>query len=72
MMSVKSVESKDCASLFPKRPDRMNKGDVGRILVVCGSYDPKGLSMCGAAHFAAKAAYLCGAGVVEIFTAREN
>lgn len=72
MMSIKFVESKDCASLFPKRPDRMNKGDAGRILVVCGSYDGEGLSMCGAAYFAAKAAYLCGAGVVEIFTAREN
>ena len=71
-MSNKSVDKKDCASFFPELPDRTNKGDAGRVLIVCGSYDPQGLSMCGAAYFAAKAAYLCGAGIVEIFTPREN
>ena len=72
MTLIKSIEKQDCASLFPNRPYRMNKGDAGRVLVVCGSYDREELSMCGAAYFAAKAAYLCGAGVVEIFTAKEN
>ena len=67
-----AVGSDELAALFPKLPDRINKGDMGRVLLVCGSYDPSGLSMCGAAFFAAKAAYRCGAGIVEIFTPREN
>ena len=62
----------DAARLFPTLPDEMNKGGMGRVLVVCGSYDPAGLSMSGAAYFAAKAAYRCGAGIVEVFTPREN
>lgn len=60
------------AALFPELPERANKGDMGRVLLICGSYDQSGLSMCGAAYFAAKAAYRCGAGIVEIFTPREN
>ncbi len=60
------------AALFPELPERVNKGDMGRVLLICGSYDPSGLSMCGAAYFAVKAAYRCGAGIVEIFTPREN
>ncbi len=62
----------DLAPLFQRLPDRINKGDMGRVLIVCGSYDPCGASMCGAAHFAASAAYKTGAGIVEIFTPREN
>ena len=66
------VTSADVASLFPKLPDRANKGMMGRVLLVCGSYDPKGLSMAGAAYLAAMAAYRIGAGIVEIFTPKEN
>lgn len=58
--------------LFAKLPDRTNKGDMGRLLVVCGSYNAQGTSMCGAAYFCASAAYRTGAGIVEIFTPREN
>ena len=58
--------------LFSKLPDRTNKGDMGRLLVVCGSYNAQGTSMCGAAYFSAAAAYRTGAGIVEIFTPREN
>ena len=58
--------------LFAKLPDRTNKGDMGRLLVVCGSYNAQGASMCGAAYFSAAAAYRTGAGIVEIFTPREN
>ncbi len=58
--------------LFAKLPDRTNKGDMGRLLVVCGSYNAQGTSMCGAAYFSAAAAYRTGAGIVEIFTPREN
>lgn len=71
-MIEKSIDRSFCSRLFPSIPDRANKGMMGRVLVVCGSYDPCGASMCGAAYFAARSAYLCGAGVVEIFTAREN
>ena len=59
-------------NLFSRLPERTNKGDMGRLLVLCGSYDPKGASMCGAAYFCAAAAYRTGAGIVEIFTPREN
>lgn len=69
---VRSCDGEDISYLFYKRPERMNKGDAGRVLCVCGSYDGNGMSMCGAAYFAAMAAYRCGAGIVEIFTAREN
>ena len=71
-MIEKRIDKIEAAELFPPLQSKMNKGDAGRVLVICGSYDPKGLSMCGAAYFAAKAAYRCGAGIVEIFTPREN
>lgn len=54
-------------SLLPKRKERSNKGDFGRLLVVAGSE-----GMGGAAYFAAKAAYRMGAGLVEIFTHKAN
>ena len=69
---VKTIKSEDIAALFPTLPRRMNKGDAGRVLCICGSYDPVGASMCGAAYFSAAAAYKCGAGIVEIFTHRKN
>ena len=72
MIKERKMSRSDIGSLFPDIPDRMNKGGMGRVLVICGSYEPNGLSMCGAAYFAAKAAYRCGAGIVEIFTPREN
>lgn len=71
-MMKKYINKTEAAEFFPPLQSKMNKGDAGRVLMVCGSYDPSGLSMCGAAYFAASAAYRCGAGVVEIFTAREN
>ncbi len=62
----------DINALFPTLEKRVNKGDMGRVLCVCGSYDPCGSAMCGAAYFSAAAAYKCGAGIVEIFTHRKN
>ena len=53
--------------LMPKRPERSNKGDFGRVLCICGS-----VGMAGAAYFAAKAAYRVGAGLVEILTHEAN
>ena len=67
-----SATREDIYNLFPPLKKRINKGDMGRVLCVCGSYDPCGAAMCGAAYFSAAAAYKCGAGIVEIFTHRKN
>ncbi len=66
------AEREDISYLFPPLEKRVNKGDMGRVLCICGSYDPCGAAMCGAAYFSAAAAYKCGAGIVEIFTHRKN
>ena len=57
----------DALKNLPPRKDDSNKGDYGRLLCICGSE-----GMCGAAYLAAKAAYRMGAGLVRIFTPREN
>ncbi len=62
----------EARELFGTIPERANKGSMGRLLVVGGSYDQNSMAMSGAAFFAAKAAYRCGAGIVEIFTPKEN
>lgn len=67
-----SVGEKELSACFPKLPLRANKGMMGRLLVVCGSYCADGAAMSGAAYFAASAAYRTGAGIVEIFTPKEN
>ena len=54
-------------SLLPPRQESFNKGDCGRLLLICGSE-----GMCGAAFLAAKAAYRTGAGLVRILTPKEN
>lgn len=72
MVIRENTSREDVCALFPPLPPRTNKGDMGRVLCVCGSYDGQGLSMCGAAYFSASAAYRSGAGIVELFTARKN
>lgn len=67
-----TVDRRDIEFLFPALPDRINKGDMGRVLCICGSYEKNGSAMSGAAYFSASAAYKCGAGIVEIFTHRKN
>lgn len=67
-----SVSREDVKALFCRLPRDAHKGMLGRVLVICGSYDGNGISMSGAAYFAASAAYRCGAGIVEIFTPRKN
>lgn len=52
---------------LPGRWPDSNKGAYGKVLVVAGSED-----MAGAAYFAAKAAYLCGCGLVKVFTHEKN
>ncbi len=71
-MDAKEMTRTELQGFFSPLPARVNKGDMGRVLAICGSYDPCGLSMSGAACFAASAAYRSGAGIVEIFTPREN
>ena len=66
------IYREDISALFPPIPDRANKGSMGRVLLICGSYDGCGSAMCGAAYFSAMAAYKCGAGIAEIFTHRKN
>lgn len=54
-------------SMVPIRKKGGNKGTYGRVLVVAGSEN-----MYGACRFAAEAAYRTGAGLVQVFTQREN
>lgn len=68
----KIIDKNDVKRILSPLPERVNKGQMGRVLIVCGSYDESGLAMCGAAYFAAKAAYRTGAGIVQIFTSKEN
>ncbi len=68
----KAISREDIKALFPPLSANTHKGDMGRVLCVCGCYDGQGISMCGAAYFSAAAAYRTGAGIVEIFTARKN
>lgn len=71
----KSVEENQCIysyewsdlSLMPKRKQDSHKGSYGRVLVIAGQKN-----MAGAAYFSAKAAALCGCGLVKIFTVEEN
>ena len=58
---------KEILNLLPKRQENSNKGDYGRLLLVCGSE-----GMCGAAILAARAAYRTGAGLVRVLTPKEN
>lgn len=54
-------------ALLPERPAYSNKGTFGRVLIAAGSRN-----MSGAAYLSALAAYRTGAGLVKIFTVREN
>lgn len=64
--SMAYLEEKDLVKL-PERPAHSNKGTFGKLLIIAGS-----INMSGAAVFAAKAAYRCGAGLVKVFTCEEN
>lgn len=68
MSSIKEISYLKNGNLtLPKRPERSNKGDFGRVLCICGSY-----GMAGASYLAALGAYRTGAGLVEIFAPEEN
>ena len=64
--SMAYLEKKDLLQL-PERPAHSNKGTFGKVLIIAGS-----INMSGAAVFAARAAYRCGAGLVKVFTSEEN
>ncbi len=65
--TVVELERGEYRNLLPERKEDSHKGTYGKVLVIAGS---KG--MCGAAYFNAKAAYMSGAGLVKIYTAKEN
>lgn len=52
---------------LPDRNGNSHKGTYGKVLVIAGSP-----SICGAAYMAGAAAYRMGAGLVKIYTPKEN
>ena len=60
-------DKKDMENCLPQRKPDGHKGTFGHVLVIGGSKN-----MCGAAVFAAKAAYRLGAGLVKVLSASEN
>ena len=61
------LEKEDIKSLLTKRKRNSHKGTYGKVLCIAGS-----VGMAGAAYFSAKAAYLCGAGLVRLYSPEEN
>lgn len=64
---VYTLEQQDLKDILPKRKAQSHKGSYGKVLMITGS---KGMS--GAAYLSARAAYIAGAGLVQIYTAEEN
>lgn len=57
----------DLKDRFPKRIANSHKGTYGKVLMIAGS---KGMS--GAAYLCSKAAYVVGAGLVQVYTHEDN
>ncbi|CUX50045.1 NAD(P)H-hydrate dehydratase [Clostridium sp. C105KSO13] len=57
----------DLPKLLPARKPNSHKGTYGKVLMITGS-----LGMAGAAFLSAKAAYITGAGLIQVYTAKEN
>lgn len=62
-----TIDPGDAGGMLPERKKDSNKGTFGRVLLVAGSR-----GMAGAAYLCAHAAYMAGAGLVQIYTAEEN
>ena len=62
-----TYEPADLSLIMPRRQADSHKGTYGKVLMITGSD-----GMAGAAWLSAKAAYETGAGLVQIYTAREN
>ncbi len=72
---VKSVDLNDLRLCFKAREQRTNKGDYGQVICVCGSFPENenlGLAMSGAAILSARSALRAGAGLVRVYTHKEN
>ena len=64
--SFSVIKEKDIAPKLPKRHPQSNKGDFGRLLMICGSY-----GMIGACIMAAKGALRSGVGLLNIAVTKE-
>lgn len=62
-----TFDREDLQALLPARKPDSHKGTYGKVLMITGSP-----GMAGAACLSAKAAYITGAGLVQIYTAEEN
>ena len=62
-----TFDETDLPKLLPVRKPDSHKGTYGKVLMITGSS-----GMAGAAYLSAKAAYITGAGLVQIYTAKEN
>lgn len=62
-----AYEKADLPQLLPARKPNSHKGTYGKVLMITGSS-----GMAGAAYLSAKAAYTVGAGLVQIYTPKEN
>lgn len=62
-----TYEPSDIRRLLPARKPNSHKGSYGKVLMVTGSD-----GMAGAAFLSAKAAYMAGAGLVQIYTPKVN
>lgn len=63
----KELEWEDFQRWYPKRKSNSHKGSYGKVLMIVGSY-----GMAGAAYLCAKACYMSGAGLVQIYTHESN
>lgn len=59
--AIEGYNFSDIKPFFKKRDPISNKGDYGRLLLICGSY-----GMAGAAIMAARAALRCGIGLLNM------
>lgn len=62
-----TLERKDIPHLLPKRKANSHKGSYGKVLMITGSE-----GMAGAAYLSAKAAYISGVGLIQIYTPESN
>lgn len=62
-----TLETEDIVNYLPPRYADSHKGTYGKVLMITGSE-----GMAGAAYLSAKAAYTCGAGLVQIYTHESN
>lgn len=62
-----TYERLDLKNQYPRRLSNSHKGSYGKVLLIVGSE-----GMAGAAYLSAKAAYMAGCGLVQIYTPKAN